>query len=329
VRVRVVVACLIGSCTSGGPDEPSACAPTTRAEAAACVDDARYTNDVDLLAVPRAPGSAGWQAAQDHCRDVLTDAGFAVELHTYGTGTNAIGRKAGVGTDRRTIVVSAHYDSVPQCNGADDNATGVAAALGLARALSSATFEHDLVVACWDEEERGLIGSLAYAERAKANGEDIEVGISFEMLGYVSDAPNSQELPLGFELVFPEAVAEVEARDFRGDFIALVADADAAPMVDALVGAATEAAPMVRLDIPPSLLGSPALSDLARSDHAAFWNEGFAGIMITDTANFRYGGYHCADGEDAVERLDLNFAAEVTRATTAAVFERLGYTATP
>ena len=305
-------------------DDDTACTPTSPAEAAACVDEAAYAADIELLAVARPPGTDGWQAAQDHCREVLTALGFEVEDHVYATGTNIVGIKAGAGPSRRQVLVSAHYDSVGGCEGADDNASGVSGALGVARAVAAGSWDQDLVIACWDEEERGLIGSRAYAQRAMSDGDDIEVAISLEMIAFTDDAAGSQQLPAGFEVVFPEAVAAVEARDRRGDFIAFVGDEAADPMVDALVEQAPDSLPTLRIDVPDSLLGSPAIGDLTRSDHAAFWDVGVPAIMVTDTANFRYAGYQCGDGSDSVSRLDLAFAVDVTRATAAAAAARLG-----
>jgi Zn-dependent M28 family amino/carboxypeptidase len=313
---------LLAACP-GSTTDPTGCVPTTVAEAAACVDATVYADDLNTLAIERPAGSSGAATARKHCEDVLIAAGFTVETHPYGTGTNIIGRKTGMGSERSTYIVSAHYDSVEDCVGADDNASGVAGALGVARALAQGTFTHDLVIACWDEEELGLIGSQAYAEREADADADIAGVISLEMIAYTNDEPESQDLPFGFDLIFPEAVAEVEARDNRGDFIALVSDESASRLVKAFRDNAPDSLPTVGVEIPNEMLGNPALSDLERSDHASFWLHGYPAIMITDTADFRYGGYHCGDGEDSVDRLDLDFAVDVTRATAAALAERL------
>lgn len=308
-------------CPAGSDDGDAGCVPSTPTEAAACVDADTYAADLQLLAVERPSGSDGWQTAQDHCRAVLTELGFTVEDHEYGSGTNVVGTISG--SSGRTVLVSAHYDSVPGCAGADDNASGVAGALGVARALAGGTWTHDLIVACWDQEELGLVGSRAWADRAAADSQEIDVAISLEMIAYRDSNPDSQQLPPGFALPFPDAVEEVEDRDYTGDFIALVADVDADPWVTAFVDGAPAGLPAIRLDVPPSLMGSSAIGDLSRSDHASFWEAGYPAIMVTDTANFRYGGYHCGDGTDEIARLDLDFAADVTRATAAATAARL------
>lgn len=313
----------------GGPDDddsaaPSGCIHDSPSSSAACVDAAAYAADLEVLAVERPSGSAGWQTAQDHCASVLGELGFDLELHAYGSGTNVVGTLQGSGTARRAVVISAHYDSVEGCAGADDNASGVAGALGVARALATGSWTHDLVVACWDQEESGLIGSRAWAARAVDAGTAIDVAVSLEMIGYTDDAPDSQQLPSGVAVAFPDALAQVEANGLRGDFIALVSDPGALPMAEALAQHAPSSLPTVRLDVPPSLVGSPLLSDLSRSDHASFWERGVPAVMVTDTANFRYGGYHCGDGPDTTSRLDLAFAADVTRAVAGAAAVRLG-----
>src|SRR5690606_20146741 len=135
-----------------------------------CVEAARYQADLEAIAMPREPESAHWQAVQDLCAERLEGLGFTVERHAYATGVNVIGVREGTSEPQRRVLVGAHYDHIAGCAGADDNASGVAGALEAARVLAMASFPRTLVVACWDEEERGLIGSRAYAERARTNG---------------------------------------------------------------------------------------------------------------------------------------------------------------
>ena len=300
---------------------PLACGTATPAALGACVDAARYQADLELVAAPRPPGSPHWQAVQDHCAATLAAAGFAVELHTTDDGgTNVIGTLPGIARADEHVVLSAHYDHIPGCAGADDNGTGTAGVLEAARALGAGTFERTLVLACWDREESGLEGSRAWAADAKAGGLHVSASLVFEMLGYVSSEPGSQTLPGGVGLLFPEEVAWLEARDYRGDFIALIADEASAPAVDAFAAsAATIDLPALPLVVPTDLLANPLVSDLFRSDHAAFWEQGFPGVMLTDTANFRNPHYHCGGGPDVVADLDADFASRVVRAAVEAV----------
>ena len=290
-----------------------------------CVEAARYQADLETVAMPREPESAHWQAVQDLCASRLEALGFTVERHAYATGVNVIGVREGTSEPARRVLVGAHYDHIPGCAGADDNASGVAGALEAARVLAMAPTPRTLVVACWDEEERGLIGSRAYAERARANGETVDAYFNFEMIGFTDDTPGSQEMPAGFELLFRDAARELERNESRGDFIAVIGDPASEPTVASLERYADRLGlPFIPLVIPESLLDSPLIGDLKRSDHASFWAEGYPGMMITDTSEFRYDDYHCRGGPDAVANLDRDFAALVVAMTVAAAAESLG-----
>ena len=243
-------------------------------------------------------------------------AGLEVTRHVYATGTNVVGIKPGT-ANTGAVVVSAHYDSVSDCDGADDNATGVAGVLESARILGAGTWENDLIVACWDEEEDGLVGSEAWVNAFSAAGGAVALAFSLEMIGFASDAPDSQTLPTGLDLLFSEATAAVAANDSRGDFIAFVADDGATAPSETFAEHAGDLA-VVPILIPEALVVSPLLGDLQRSDHASFWAAGYSAVMVTDTANFRNSGYHCYLEEDTLDRLDQGFATNVIRATVGA-----------
>ncbi|MCB9679101.1 MAG: M28 family peptidase [Alphaproteobacteria bacterium] len=299
---------------------PTPPVPTDPEGFAATVQVARYQADLEALAVPRGSGTPGWQAAQDRCFTTLQGLGFDTTLHTFDSGTNVVGRKPGTASEG-AVIVSAHYDSVPGCPGADDNASGVAGALEVARVLAPGTFTHDLVVACWDREEAGLLGSRAWATSAT---EPIRMMWSFEMIGYASDEPGSQSLPFGFDFVFPAQTAQVQANDMRGDFALYVGDPSSAPALAPFEQAAANAGlPVVSIQLTAQQLGNPFLADLGRSDHKSFWDAGFPAVMVTDTANFRNDRYHCTGGPDGVARLDADFAAATVAATVGATVELL------
>ncbi|MBW2530758.1 MAG: M20/M25/M40 family metallo-hydrolase [Deltaproteobacteria bacterium] len=308
--------------TGSDTDEPE-CGPGSAAALRACVDRARYVTDLNAVAVERPPGSAGWQAVQDLCAARLTELGLEVELATYASGVNVIGRLEG-SDPAGEVILSAHYDHVPDCPGADDNASGVAGVLEAARALTTSAFSNTLIVACWDEEEWGKVGSTAFVEGLTAGGEDVLLSLVFEMIGYRSEEPGSQQFPDGFELLFPEQGAWLAERDHRGDFLAAVGDEQAHEAMQALADhAAAVALPYVDIELTSAQTQSSLLADFRRSDHAPFWDAGIPAVMITDTANFRYGAYHCLDGEDIVDNLDHDFAAQVIAATVGAAAEAL------
>lgn len=297
-------------------------APADTVAPGPAVEQSRYEADLAFVAAPRSPGSTHWQAVQDLCADRFTALGYTVERHAYGTGVNVIGKLAGTAAPAEQVVLSAHYDHITGCAGADDNGSGVAGLLEAARVLAAAPHPRTLVVACWDEEERGLIGSGAWAARTVERGETVVVMYDFEMIGYRDSAPNTQTMPDGIDLLFPDVATALAANQYRADFIAVVADASAASTsAVAAMAAAGEAAglPVVGLQLPEGLEKSFAVADLRRSDHAEFWDRDIPALMITDTSEFRYSGYHCFDGPDTPDRLDPAFATAVVGATVASV----------
>lgn len=301
------------------------CEADTALGLAECVEHDRYLADLEFIAQPREPGSTHWQAIQDLCFDRFTEYGFEVERQIYATGVNVIGRKPGTQNPEQQILVAGHYDHIPGCTGADDNASGTAATLEVARVLATREFPRTLIVACWDEEEVGLLGAEAYAAEANANGDQILFNWNFEMIGFSDDAPDSQTVPAGFELLFAEQVTALEANQYRGDFVAVVVDEAGVPMIEPFMSyAAGFGLPAVLLPVPADLKNSPLLDDLRRSDHAAFWELDIPAVMLTDTSEFRYANYHCQTGEDAVELLDHDFATKIIASTVGAAAESLG-----
>jgi len=312
-----------GTAGSGGASGRGGTAESIIDAMVASVDAARYEADLTSVAQVRNLDSQAWQDTQDFCAERLDELGFVVERQAYATGVNVIGTLAGANDEQ--IIVSAHYDAVPDCIGADDNASGIAGILEVARALTMAEYERTLVVACWDEEEVGLLGSFAYANRAIDNGTDIPGMYSFDMIGYKSDEPNTQLLPPGIDILFPEEAAELEANEFRGDFIALIADESSRALNDAFEQYADSVElPWVELEVPDGILTNPIAGDLQRSDHAAFWLVGYPGIQVTDSANFRNPNYHCAGGPDTIESLDTDFAVKVIKSVVGATATELG-----
>ena len=284
----------------------------------ATVEAQRFVDDLTTIAAPRPPGSPHWQTVQDLCAERLEALGYEVEHHAYGTGVNVIGVKAGTRDPDERVVVSAHYDSVNACAGADDNGSGVAGTLEAARVLAAEPHARTLVVACWDQEEVGLIGSRAYAKRAQANGESIIASYVFEMIGYRSSEPNSQRTDPNLDLIYPMQVAAIEANQYRGDFILLIHDEAAAATVADFERAAVELG-LATVSLPVSESLKTAATGLRRSDHAPFWDAGYPAIQLTDTADYRNPHYHCDGGADAITDIDVEFATLNIKATVAAV----------
>jgi Zn-dependent M28 family amino/carboxypeptidase len=202
------------------------------------------------------------------------------------------------------IVVGAHYDSVPGSPGADDNASGVAVLIELARMGLPARF-----VAFANEEmpyfETQEMGSQVWAREARRRGERIGAMLSLEMLGYYRDARGTQHYPLPFGWLYPD----------RGDFIGFVGDLGARRLVHrAIAGFRRHAS------FPSEGVAAPAfIPGVTWSDHWSFREQGYAAIMITDTAFNRYPHYHLAT--DTPEKLDYLRMARVTLGLAAVVKE--------
>jgi hypothetical protein len=316
------------SASAGDADPPGAdgCATGSATALARCVDADAIARDVAFVSEIRTPGSLHWLAVQELCADRLTMLGFTVELHEYGTGTNVIGRLPGAGAADEVVLVGAHYDHIPGCLGADDNATGVAGALELARVLASAsTRSRTLAIACWDQEEVGLLGSIAWVVNGQVPGERVVAYFNYDMIGHASDAPGSQAIPAGFDGLFPTQYAQVEANAFRGDFILVAADDLAIAPAEAYeVHAATLGLPTISAVLDAAAKNSTLYSDLRRSDHAPFWAADVPAIFLTDTGELRDASYHCLGGQDGVESLDFGFIARVVAATVGAAGETVG-----
>lgn len=314
---------LFCGCDSSRSPAPVPCGTDSGAALAACASVERYAADLNTIAQVRPSGSAQWQSVQDLCASRLVELGYQVELQRYATGINVIGQRGSAGSSH--VVVSAHYDSTADCPGADDNATGVAALLEVARVLSTAELNGLLTVACWDEEERGMLGSAAYAQRAQAAGAPISASLVFEMLGYKNSSPGSQQLPTGMGLLFPDAVAQVQSNGNRGDFIAVIADESAGATADVFgARAASQGLAAMVAKVPESMKSSSTIDTLRRSDHASFWDAGYPAIMLTDTGEFRNPHYHCAGGTDSPGDLNDAFTASIMRATIDTVASTLG-----
>lgn len=287
----------------------------------------RYRSDLEFIAATRSPGSPHWQLVQDRCAAVLGEAGFTVERFAANPGgTNVIGTRLGSAPELPAIVVGAHYDHIEDCAGADDNASGTAALLELARVLGPAehAWQRTLIMACWDEEELGLLGSKAWVDAQIAAGKRFELYVNFDAMGYADSTPRSQTLPPGVDLLFAKQLAELEARDYRADFIALLADERAAPSAArALAHARRIELPALMLAIPSAMKNEPALADIRRSDHASFWTHDVPALFFSDTAEFRTNTYHCKGRPDTADTVDVAFATKVVRASAGMLAELL------
>jgi len=196
-----------------------------------------------------------------------------------------------------TIVVGAHYDTVPGSPGADDNASGVAGVIEIARALWPLRLASTVKLVAFVNEEPpffpfGDMGSKVYAQAARARGDDIRVMFSLEMLGCYSDAPGSQSYPPLLRWFYPE----------RGNFIAFVSNLRSRRALAEVVAAFKR-----NCDFPAERLASPAfVPGVGWSDQRSFWRAGYPAVMVTDTAFYRYPHYHrSSDTPDRIRYPDM------------------------
>ena len=242
-------------------------------------------------------------AAADYIEGELTKAGWKVTRDGYEVGNkkcyNLVAELPGISPE--IVLVGAHYDSVLGAPGANDNGSGVAALLALARRLGGQPNEQTLRLVAFVNEEPGhfqsaQMGSYVYAGRCRARGDRISAMISLETIGYFSNAPGSQKYPmLGLGLIYPRA----------GNFIGFVGNVASRQLVRKAIGEFRRGAA-----IPSEGAALPgAVPGVGWSDQWSFWQYGYPGIMVTDTAPFRYPHYHKAS--DTPDKLDYDSMTRV------------------
>jgi len=277
------------------------------------------------LAQPRPPDSSGHAAVREACRTRLTELGYDVRAQPYEGGTNIIARRAGFKTPGQVITLGAHYDGLPGCPGADDNATGVAALLEVARVAAKARFDRTIELACWDGGENGQVGSAAYV--ATLDRETFRGAVVLESIGYADEAEDTQSIPERFDEVFPDQSLEMLDHGFRGDFLTVVTGTDSedwAKLIQADSRGPIGLSAYV-LVVTDAVKAKAKKDDLYQSDHMSFWNAELPAMLLTDTGGFRNPHHHCSDGKrDVPEVLSRSFFAKATAVALAALVRGAG-----
>lgn len=210
-----------------------------------------------------------------------------------------------------TVVVGGHYDTAFGTPGANDNASGVAATLELARLLKGRRLDRTVKLVAFVNEEppyfwTSKMGSRVYAKAAAARGEKIVGMLSLETMGCFTDAPGTQHYPWPLSRFYPDT----------GNFIGFVGNLGSRRLVRQCVGAFRETAQFPSEGA--ALFGW--LQGIGWSDHSSFWLHGYPALMVTDTAFFRYAPYHTPG--DTAEKVDYDRMARVA-AGLVPVIERL------
>jgi Zn-dependent M28 family amino/carboxypeptidase len=246
----------------------------------------------------------------------LTTAGYRVERQTYRVErddvdvVNLIVEIRGSARPDEIVVIGAHYDSVSGTVGADDNASGVAGLLALARGSVHAKPARTLrFVAFVNEEPPHFqsqdMGSWQYAKRCHDRGEHIVAMLSLETIGYYDARPETQHYPPPLASFYPDTA----------NFIAFASNVGSRSLTSRCVNAfrARTPFPVESASLPEAVTG------IGWSDQWSFWQFGWPAVMVTDTAPFRNPNYH--EASDLPETLDYARFAQVVEGLSAVVEE--------
>ncbi len=214
---------------------------------------------------------------------------------------------------RETIIVGAHYDTAHGYPGADDNASGVAGLIELARLLSESddklAVSIELVFFSLEEPpyfRTKSMGSFIHASSLAKNQQNVRVMIALDMIGYFSDDVGSQNFPVPLlNHIYPN----------RGDFIAVVADPRNMLTVRKIKHSFKTAS-----DLPVYSINAPRfIQGIDFSDHLNYWNYGYKSVLVTDTSFNRNVAYHTED--DVADRLDYVRLGKVVQSVYRAVLD--------
>jgi Zn-dependent M28 family amino/carboxypeptidase len=252
------------------------------------------------------------EEAAQYISGQFTSFGYQVTRQPFyffgNTYCNVIAERTGVASPETILVVGAHYDTVRTTPGADDNASGVAGLLALARMLATTQVSRTVRFAAFSLEEppahrTDSMGSYHYARSLKAKHEKLEGMICLEMIGYFRDEADSQRYP------FPLSPSKFPK---TGNYIAMVGNLRSRSFTRDIAQKFQSA-----VDLRVVTLNAPAIVfGIDFSDHWAFARFGYKALMVTDTAFYRNPHYH--EPTDLPETLDYERMAKVVEGLAAA-----------
>jgi Zn-dependent M28 family amino/carboxypeptidase len=256
---------------------------------------------------------AALRRAADYIESELRQYGYSPSRQTYEVSRlpvdNIEATLEGSSPAAGIIVLGAHYDTVGECPGANDNGTGVAALLELARRFAASPQPRTIRFVAFVNEEPPFfqtshMGSAVYANAARARGDRIMGMLSLETMGYYSDEHGSQQYPVETMHGLYPAV---------GNFIGLVSNEESRELLEAVARAFRS-----RSRVPLQAAAMPAeLPGAGWSDHWSFWQASYPGLMVTDTAPWRYPWYHTP--QDTADKVDFERLADVVDGLEVAV----------
>ncbi len=211
------------------------------------------------------------------------------------------------------IVVGAHYDVAGEMPGADDNASGVAGLIELARLIQEQkpNLKNKIELVAYSLEEppyfsTGQMGSAVHAKSLRTANKELKLMISLEMIGYFTDEPDSQRFPVeAMKFIYPNT----------GNFVAVVGRLEETKTAQEFKNKM-----LTSTKIPVKTVNAPSsLSGISLSDHSNYWKEVYRAIMVTDTAFYRNPNYH--QPTDTPETLNYEKMAEVVKGVYTAIID--------
>ena len=199
------------------------------------------------------------------------------------------------------IVIGAHYDTVIDTPGADDNASGVAGLIELAYLLGKNPINGNIELVAYTLEEPPFfgtnhMGSAKHAESLASQLIPVKLMISLEMIGFFTDEENSQIFPMPLlSLIYPE----------KGNYIVIVSGFDQRKITKKV-----KVSMRGTTNLPVHSINAPSIiAGIDFSDHRNYWNNGYKAVMITDTSFYRNRAYH--RNNDTADRLNYASMAKV------------------
>jgi hypothetical protein len=242
--------------------------------------------------------------AKDFLSSSLTLAGYKINLQEYKIDGKSYynieaEHKGSIKPDE-IIVVGGHYDSAFTSPGANDNGTGAAATLELAKIFANKKTTHTIRFVEFTNEEPPFfwtqnMGSFVYAKNLEEHNQNIIAMLSLETIGYFSNQPGSQQYLFPIGLLYPN----------QGNFISFIGNINSSNLVKKAVGSFRR-----HVKFPSQGTALPGfIPGIGWSDQWSFWKHGYQGIMVTDTAPYRYQYYHT--GDDTIDKIDFPKLARV------------------
>jgi Zn-dependent M28 family amino/carboxypeptidase len=280
--------------------------------------------EIGARSLPTAPGNL--EKAATYIEEQFQQAGLSPSRQTFSVSgyfrdgmfgashatqstSNIIVEIPGTTNAAEIVVIGAHYDSVLSCPAANDNGSGVAAMLEIARALAKEKFSRTVRFVAFTNEEPPFfrsddMGSYRYAQSCKERGDKIIAMLSLETIGYYTDEPNTQHFPIAaLAMLYPTT----------GNFISFVGNPDSQQLLNSCIKSFNAA-----VKFPSEALAMPAdVPGVDFSDNLSFWRVGYPAIMVTDTAPYRYPHYH--KDTDTPDKVNYDNLARVTSGLTQVV----------